>query len=77
MTHENPATTTVSLTARAEYHTDWHVCIDDPARGPLGYCTGTGTGADEPFDPDVAAQALMALFEFPHSVISGLPKLLS
>ncbi|MFF2014138.1 hypothetical protein ACFVWY_34455 [Streptomyces sp. NPDC058195] len=25
--------------------TDWHACIDGPAQGPLGYCTGT----DAPF----------------------------
>ncbi|MFI9630740.1 hypothetical protein [Streptomyces sp. NPDC052042] len=44
------------LTARAEYHTDWHVYIDDPARDPLGYCTGTGP--DEPVDPDAATRVL-------------------
>ncbi|MFE7430976.1 hypothetical protein [Streptomyces sp. NPDC057545] len=49
-------TTMAVLTARAEYHTDWHVYIDDPARGPLGYCTGTGP--DEPFDPDAATRVL-------------------
>ncbi|MFF9593837.1 hypothetical protein ACF1FX_32415 [Streptomyces sp. NPDC014646] len=55
MTHESPAATPV-LTARAEYHTDWHVYIDDPGLGPLGYCTGTGP--DEPFNPDAATRAL-------------------
>ncbi|MFF4179572.1 hypothetical protein [Streptomyces sp. NPDC001750] len=55
MTHGSP-TTTAALTARAEYDTDWHVYIDDPDRGPLGYCTGTGP--DEPFDPDAANRAL-------------------
>ncbi|MFF3733365.1 hypothetical protein ACFYXM_24375 [Streptomyces sp. NPDC002476] len=56
MTHDHLTTATATLTARAEYHTDWHVCIDDPARGPLGYCTGTGP--DEPFDPDAANRVL-------------------
>ncbi|MGQ7754818.1 hypothetical protein ACUN29_41450 (plasmid) [Streptomyces sp. WC2508] len=56
MTRDHLATTTTTLTARAEYDTDWHVYIDDPARGPLGYCTGTGP--DEDFDPDAATRAL-------------------
>ncbi|WP_331737547.1 hypothetical protein OG520_44110 (plasmid) [Streptomyces sp. NBC_00984] len=30
------------MDARAQYDTDWHVYIDDPADGPLGYYTGTG-----------------------------------
>ncbi|MFE4336823.1 hypothetical protein ACFRQM_48125 [Streptomyces sp. NPDC056831] len=55
MTPETSATTTAVLTARAEYDTDWHVYIDDPAHGPLG-CTGTGP--EEDFDPDAATRAL-------------------
>ena len=46
------------LTARAEHHTDWHVFVDDPDRGPLGYCTGTGP--DTEFDPVAAARVLEA-----------------
>ncbi|MFB7853266.1 hypothetical protein ACFC34_40525 [Streptomyces sp. NPDC056053] len=46
----------MALTARAEYHSDWHVYIDDPAQGPLGYCTGTRP--DEDFDPAAATRAL-------------------
>ncbi|MFE2941527.1 hypothetical protein ACFXKG_21090 [Streptomyces sp. NPDC059255] len=48
--------TVVELTARAEYDTDWHVYIDAPDRGPLGYCTGVGP--DEPFDGEAATQVL-------------------
>ncbi|MFJ2876573.1 hypothetical protein [Streptomyces sp. NPDC087298] len=55
MTHEIPIAGPV-LTARAQYDTDWHVYIDDPTRGPLGYCTGTGP--DDPFDADAATRAL-------------------
>ncbi|MFJ1838944.1 hypothetical protein ACIOJ9_34405 [Streptomyces sp. NPDC088175] len=55
MTPEIP-TAAPALTARAQYDTDWHVYIDDPARGPLGYCTGTGPG--EPFDSAAATRAL-------------------
>ncbi|MFF8918437.1 hypothetical protein ACF08M_35330 [Streptomyces sp. NPDC015032] len=56
MAPDTSTTTAPALTARAEYDTDWHVYIDDPAQGPLGYCTGTGP--DEPFDPDAANRAL-------------------
>ncbi|MFE7614313.1 hypothetical protein [Streptomyces sp. NPDC057496] len=57
MTHNHStAPAVVALTARAEYHSDWHVYIDDPAQGPLGYCTGTGPGED--FDPPAATRAL-------------------
>ncbi|MGW2183948.1 hypothetical protein ACWCXX_39460 [Streptomyces sp. NPDC001732] len=57
MTHDHlTAPALVALTARAEYHSDWHVYIDDPVDGPLGYCTGTGP--DEPFDPAAATRAL-------------------
>ncbi|MFF4179505.1 hypothetical protein [Streptomyces sp. NPDC001750] len=44
----------MALTARAEYHSDSHIYIDDPVDGPLGYCTGT----DEDFDPAAATRAL-------------------
>lgn len=47
---------TSELTARAEYDTDWHVYVDDPGRGPLGYCTGVGP--DAPFDPVAATRVL-------------------
>ncbi|MYZ40825.1 MULTISPECIES: hypothetical protein [unclassified Streptomyces] len=47
----------VELTVRAEYDTDWHVYIDHPDRGPLGYCTGAGP--DEPFDGAAADRALL------------------
>ncbi|MFH8476575.1 hypothetical protein [Streptomyces sp. NPDC018000] len=43
-----PETSAAALTARAEYHSDWHVYIDDPALGPLGYCTGTGPWTKSP-----------------------------
>ncbi|MFB6814355.1 hypothetical protein ACFCV8_07395 [Streptomyces sp. NPDC056347] len=56
MTHDHLIAPATALTARAEYDTDWHVYIDDPAQGPLGYCTGTGP--DDPFDPDAATRAL-------------------
>ncbi|TXS69904.1 hypothetical protein [Streptomyces sp. sk2.1] len=51
-----PATTPPALTARPEYHSDWHIYVDDPVDGPLGYCTGTGP--DENFDPAAATRAL-------------------
>lgn len=44
------------LTARAAYDTDWHVFVDDPKRGPLGYCTGVGP--DEAFEPAAATAVL-------------------
>ncbi|MFB7533597.1 hypothetical protein ACFC0C_36380 [Streptomyces sp. NPDC056178] len=53
MAPETSATTTAVLTDRAECHIDWHGCIDDLARGPLGYCTGN----DGPCDPDTANRA--------------------
>ncbi|MEV7683192.1 hypothetical protein AB0O64_32325 [Streptomyces sp. NPDC088341] len=53
MANEN---TVVELTVRAEYDTDWHVYIDHPDRGPLGYCIGIGP--DEPFDAAAADRAL-------------------
>jgi hypothetical protein len=53
MANENTA---VELSARAEYDTDWHVYIDHPDQGPLGYCTGVGP--DEPFDAQAADRAL-------------------
>ncbi|MGW6744819.1 hypothetical protein ACWGDX_29480 [Streptomyces sp. NPDC055025] len=54
----NENTTVVELTARAEYDTDWHVYIDHPGQGPLGYCIGVGP--DEPFDGAAADRALLA-----------------
>ncbi|MEV6080967.1 hypothetical protein AB0L80_38600 [Streptomyces sp. NPDC052069] len=42
------------MPVRAEYDSDWHVFLDHPERGPLGYCTG----ADEDFDPAAAARVL-------------------
>ncbi|MFF8717314.1 hypothetical protein ACF07T_38775 [Streptomyces sp. NPDC015184] len=56
MTHDPLTSPATALTARAEYHADWHIYIDDPVDGPLGYCTGTGP--DEDFDPDAANRAL-------------------
>ncbi|MER6611475.1 hypothetical protein ABT282_37925 [Streptomyces sp. NPDC000927] len=54
MTYDHLIAPATALTARAEYDADWHVYIDDPIQGPLGYCTGT----DAPFDPDAATRAL-------------------
>ncbi|MGW3168408.1 hypothetical protein ACWC9Q_37855 [Streptomyces sp. NPDC001142] len=56
MTHDRLTAPATALTARAEYHSDWHIYVDDPVDGSLGYCTGTGP--DEPFDPDAATRAL-------------------
>ncbi|MDK0524863.1 hypothetical protein [Streptomyces sp. ML-6] len=56
MTRDHLTAPAAALTARAEYHSDWHVYVDDPVDGPLGYCTGTGP--DEDFDPAAATQAL-------------------
>ena len=44
------------LRARAAYDTDWHVFIDDPTEGPLGWCIGVGP--DEDFDPAAATRVL-------------------
>jgi hypothetical protein len=33
---------------------DWHIYLDHPDQGPLGYYTGV----DEEFDPDAATRAL-------------------
>ncbi|MEU2675199.1 hypothetical protein ABZ622_41775 [Streptomyces sp. NPDC007164] len=49
MTHES-----VELPVRAEYDLDWHVFLDQPEQGALGYCTG----ADEEFAPVAAARVL-------------------
>lgn len=57
------------LTARAELMSDWHVFIDDPIEGPLGYCAGhgadsvdpeTGEVFTEPWQPELATRALAA-----------------
>lgn len=59
--------TDLLLIARAELMTDWHVFIDDPHRGPLGYCAAhgaddidldTGEVLTEPWAPHLATQAL-------------------
>ncbi|GAA1329504.1 hypothetical protein OG887_43380 (plasmid) [Streptomyces sp. NBC_00053] len=49
MTHE-PA----EMPVRAEYDSNWHVFLDHPERGTLGYCAG----ADEEFAPAAAARVL-------------------
>ncbi|TDC15228.1 hypothetical protein E1265_27065 [Streptomyces sp. 8K308] len=46
----------MDLVARAEYDTDWHLYMNDPQQGPLGYCTGVGP--DEDFDPAAATRTL-------------------
>ncbi|MEU8764834.1 hypothetical protein [Streptomyces sp. NPDC048659] len=56
MTHDHPIAPAAALTARAEYDTDWHVYVDDPVLGPVGYCTSTGP--DVPFDPEAATRVL-------------------
>ncbi|WP_158712249.1 hypothetical protein [Streptomyces sp. NRRL F-5135] len=53
---EQQTTAELVLTARAEYDTDWHIYVDHPQEGPLGYCTGIGP--DEAFDPVAATQTL-------------------
>ncbi|MGW3297660.1 hypothetical protein ACWC9S_27205 [Streptomyces xiamenensis] len=55
------------LFARAEHETDWHVYVDCPEQGPLGWCAGhggdwvdeeTGEYSFEPFDGDLASRVL-------------------
>ncbi|MFB4197751.1 hypothetical protein [Streptomyces carpaticus] len=55
------------LLARAEHDTDWHVYIDCPEQGPLGFCAEhggdevdlkTGEYRCDPFDPDLASRVL-------------------
>ncbi|MEE1735190.1 hypothetical protein PUR49_01345 [Streptomyces sp. BE147] len=49
MTHES-----TEMPVRAEYDSDWHVFLDHPTQGTLGYCIGT----DEEFAPDAADRVL-------------------
>ncbi|MFD8938591.1 hypothetical protein ACFV0R_25630 [Streptomyces sp. NPDC059578] len=44
------------IEAAAAYDTDWHIYIDCPDQGSLGYCIGIDP--EEPFSPEVATAYL-------------------